>query len=103
MSTKAKKRSIAWCGCGNLSVDGLNFSRVEDAAVPTLECAACGAVSSDFEFVRLSDFKQRLLSEEALGDAQIAFGEAAPANFTPDLPLLRLAFDAALQAAEEGE
>jgi hypothetical protein len=44
------KRAIAFCPCGNLSQDGLNFERVE-GAIPTLKCARCGAVGSDFEYV----------------------------------------------------
>lgn len=46
-----QRRSIAWCGkCGNVSVDGINFSRVDGG----LQCAACGAVSEHFEYWRRS-------------------------------------------------
>lgn len=55
--------SIAYCGCGNLSVDGLNFRCV--AGTPTLECAACGAVSSDFEYVPSADHRAELEAAEA--------------------------------------
>lgn len=49
------RRSIAYCGCGNISVDGLNFTRVEDAGIPTLQCARCGATSSEFEYLNRSE------------------------------------------------
>lgn len=51
------RRSIAYCECGNISVDGLNFKRVEDAAIPTLQCARCGAISSEFEYLNCSKVK----------------------------------------------
>jgi hypothetical protein len=60
------KRTIAYCPCcGNVSVDGINFKRVEDAAIPTLQCAACGATSSDFEYVPRVECDQLLEGIEA--------------------------------------
>jgi hypothetical protein len=59
------RQSIAYCPCGNISVDGINFKRVEDAAVPSLQCGACGATSSEFEYVPRDQRDQLLEAIEA--------------------------------------
>jgi hypothetical protein len=59
-----QRRSIAWCGrCGNISVDGINFTRVEGG----LECAGCGAVSPHFEYIRRSSLDLDPLEDRLKG------------------------------------
>ena len=44
---QTERKQIAWCGtCGSISVDGLNFGRVNltHPYPGWLECASCGAV-----------------------------------------------------------
>lgn len=43
---------IAYCPCGNLSVDGLNFERIDNGS---LQCASCGACSFGFEYMPVSE------------------------------------------------
>jgi hypothetical protein len=49
------QKSIAWCSCGNLSLDGINFKRLEDGG---LECAKCGASSPAMEFLQVEDLRE---------------------------------------------
>lgn len=52
LDERQQRRSIAWCGrCGNISVDGINFERID---AESLQCLACGAVSPHFEYLRRS-------------------------------------------------
>lgn len=50
------RKTIAWCKCGNLSLDGLNFKAL---AGGSLECAKCGAASPAMEFVQVDAGKIR--------------------------------------------
>jgi hypothetical protein len=58
--------SIAFCPCGNLQIDGLNFTRVAGGG---LSCAACGAVSKRFEYIPVSDHE----ATPKVRDAEIEF------------------------------
>jgi hypothetical protein len=63
------RHSIAYCPCGNVSVDGLNFQRVEGAGIPTLQCARCGATSTEFEYLNRSEVEPLI---EAVRDVAIS-------------------------------
>jgi hypothetical protein len=104
--TEQPRRSIAYCNCGNVSLDGLNFTRLEAAAIRILECGRCGAVSSDFLFVperqAREEWEAELLSDEAVRRA----ADFAAASWDEDFPdtqlgIARGMLEEALAAAKE--
>jgi hypothetical protein len=101
----AAHRSIAYCGCGNLSVDGLNFSRAEGTAdEDTLKCARCGAVSDQFLYLPASQafqwLREAMLSDEAVRALANECWPNIPDSLPEKAKGARVALEAALDAID---